>query len=135
MHVQAMRNTHPRAHGAAKKSSIQATEACFDCAQACIACADACLAEDMVKDLRECIRMNLDCTDVCYAAGALGTRQTGSNESIAGMMFALCAEVCSRCGEECARHSDHHEHCRICAGVCRTCEQACRDATRGLNVH
>jgi hypothetical protein len=33
--------------------------------------------------------------------------------------------ACRICREECERHADHHEHCRICEDVCRVCEQAC----------
>jgi hypothetical protein len=29
------------------------------------------------------------------------------------------------CAEECERHADHHEQCRICAEQCRRCEDAC----------
>src|SRR5262249_44161994 len=27
-------------------------------------------------------------------------------------------EVCRRCSDECLRHAEHHEHCRICAEFC-----------------
>jgi hypothetical protein len=30
-------------------------------------------------------------------------------------------------GEECDRHAEQHDHCRVCAGACRGCEQACND--------
>jgi hypothetical protein len=28
------------------------------------------------------------------------------------------------CAEECDRHADRHEHCRICAAACRTGQAA-----------
>lgn len=49
-------------------------DACVDCAQTCTACADACLAEDMVADLRRCIRTNLDCADICEVTGRVLSR-------------------------------------------------------------
>jgi hypothetical protein len=55
---------------------------CFDCAQVCTACADACLAEDMVADLRTCIRTNLDCADICGTTGRAISRQTGRNVEV-----------------------------------------------------
>ena len=37
-----------------------------------------------------------------------------------------CAIACGACADECAKHADMHQHCRICADVCRRCEEACR---------
>lgn len=34
-------------------------DACSACAQACTACADACLSEEMIDELRKCIRTDL----------------------------------------------------------------------------
>jgi hypothetical protein len=135
MHVEAMLSSHPRIQGRTDAALIEFTELCFDCAQACAACADACLGEEMINDLRQCIRMNLDCADLCIATGMVGTRHTGSDEKVLQLMLAACAEACQACGEECARHADRHEHCRICADVCRSCERACRAAMQSLSVH
>jgi hypothetical protein len=38
-------------------------------------CADACLGEEKVEMLRRCIRLNLDCADVCNATGRMLSRQ------------------------------------------------------------
>jgi hypothetical protein len=135
MNLQAMLSAHPGVRGKVDEVGLRATEACFDCAQACAVCADACLAEESFDDLRQCIRMNLDCADVRCTAGLLGTRPASSDGTIAGAMFGLCAEMCRRCGDECMRHAPHHEHCRICAEACRTCEQACRNAMGVPDLH
>jgi hypothetical protein len=100
------------------------------CAQACTSCADGCLAEQRVTALRQCIRLNLDCADVCAATASLATRRTGSDEEVVRKMFNACITACRLCGEECQRHASHHEHCRICADACRTCEAACQQALR-----
>ena len=128
MHAQQMISTHPHVRGNVNPSLIRCIEACFDCAQSCVACADACLGEQTVADLRQCIRLNQDCADICEATGRLGSRRTGSDERILKHLIELCAEVCRECGAECDRHAQHHEHCRICADACRACETACRDA-------
>jgi hypothetical protein len=128
MHAQEMISTHPDVHGNVDPSLIRCIEACFDCAQACIACADACLGEAMVADLRQCIRLNQDCADICQATGRLATRRTGSDEGILKRAIQLCAEVCRECAEECGRHARQHAHCRICADACRACHGACQDA-------
>jgi len=128
MHTQQMIATHPHVRGDVNPSLIRCIEACFACAQSCVACVDACLAEPMVADLRQCIRLNQDCADLCDATGRLTSRRTGSNERILKQTIELCAEICGECAAECARHAQQHEHCRICADACRACESACRAA-------
>ena len=128
MHAHSMISTHPDVRGQTNDTLIRCIEACYDCAQTCTSCADACLAEKMVEELRQCIRLNLDCADVCGATGSVATRRTGGNEEIIRPMLMACAEACLRCGDECERHAAKHQHCRVCAEACRRCEQACRDA-------
>jgi transposase len=128
MHAREMIRTHPDVQGNMSEALVQCIEACYACAQACTACADACLAEAMVDQLRQCIRLDLDCADVCAATGALASRRTGSNQAILRQMLEVCAAACRACGEECEGHARQHEHCRVCAEACRRCEQACREA-------
>lgn len=135
MHTQAMINTHPAGRTGDLDALVRCVEACFDCAQACTACADACLGEDMVADLRSCIRLNLDCADICAATGAIASRQTFTNEAVLGAALQACAEICRRCGAECHRHSEHHEHCRVCAEACDDCDQACSGALQSAAFH
>lgn len=137
MNVQPMLSTYPRVHVQAKDIFVLSTDACFDCAQACRACADACLGEERLDELRNCIHMNLDCADVCFATGDLAIRrvgQTGLDGRLMELMFETCAEVCRRCGDECMRHAKYLKHCRRCAQVCRCCEQTCRNAALALKV-
>ena len=82
-----MIRTHPDVKGNVNEALIRCIEECYSCAQACTSCADACLAEDMVQQLRQCIRFNLDCADVCAATGAVATRRTGSNEQVIRSML------------------------------------------------
>jgi hypothetical protein len=77
--------------------------------------------------LIRCIRLCLDCGDVCTATGQILSRQTDFEPALARSVVEACAQACRVCGEECERHADHHEHCRVCADVCRRCEQACDD--------
>lgn len=128
MHAQEMISTHPHVKGNMNETLVRCINECYDCAQTCISCADACLGEGMVHQLTQCIRLNLDCADVCGATGAVSTRRTGSNEQLIQSMLETCALACRLCGEECERHADEHEHCRICADACSSCEKACRDA-------
>jgi hypothetical protein len=132
MHAQEMIRTHPDVRGNTNEALIRCIEECYDCAQACTSCADACLGEAMVMELRQCIRLNLDCADLCAVTGAVATRRTGSNEDVIRRLLQACETACRLCGEECARHASQHEHCRVCAESCRRCEQACRKAQQSM---
>jgi hypothetical protein len=123
---------HPDVRGSVNQALIDAIDAAYECAQSCTSCADACLAEEMVAQLRQCIRLNLDCADVCDVMARVGSRRTGSNEEVILKMLDACISACRLCGEECARHASHHEHCRVCAEVCRRCERACQAAVRSI---
>jgi hypothetical protein len=128
MHTEQIIATHPDVRGSVNRALLDAINEAYSCAQACTSCADACLAEEMVAQLRQCIRLNLDCADVCAATGTLATRRTGSNEEVIRRMLDACITACRLCGEECERHASKHEHCRICGESCRRCADACQKA-------
>jgi hypothetical protein len=132
VHTKEMIATHPDVRGNVNQALIDAIDETYACAQACTSCADACLAEEMVAELRQCIRLNLDCADVCAATATLGTRRTGSNEQVIRKMLDACITACRLCGDECQRHASEHEHCRVCAESCRRCEAACQSALRSM---
>jgi hypothetical protein len=128
-----MLETYPQDLGGVDRQQLLACiEACVECAQACTACADACLSEEMVAELRKCIRTNADCADVCDATGRVLSRHTGYDANLTRAVLEACATACTACGNECARHAEMHDHCRICADACRRCEQACRDLLASL---
>jgi uncharacterized protein DUF326 len=131
-HVTKILETHPQA--TANETLARCIEQCFACALTCTSCADACLAEERVQELVRCIRLDLDCADMCEATGRLLTRQTSSVPQLTQNMLGVCAQACRTCAEECERHAQHHEHCRVCAEVCRRCEQACEDLLSSLGA-
>jgi Domain of Unknown Function (DUF326) len=120
-----MLDTHPWPSHVDRGLLAACIEACVECAQACTACADACLSEDDVQDLRKCIRLNLDCDDICSATARVVTRQTEYHAPVTRAQLEACRQACATCGEECEAHAGHHEHCRLCAEACRRCETAC----------
>ena len=130
MKIQDMISSHPDVQGNTNNALLRCIEECYTCAQACTSCADACLAEEMVDQLKQCIRLNLDCADICAATGSMASRRTGSNERILRHVVEVCAAACRACAEECEKHAQLHEHCRICAEACRRCEQACHDVVK-----
>ena len=99
--------THPDVRGGVNQALIDAIDAAYECAQSCTSCADACLAEEMVAQLRQCIRLNLDCADVCAVMATVDNRRTGSNEEVSRKMLDVCITACRLCGEECAQHAHH----------------------------
>jgi hypothetical protein len=107
-------------------------DALSDCAQACVADADADLSEDDLAEMVKCIRLCLDCADVCTATGGVVSRQTDYDLSITRPLLEACVATCKSCGDECERHARMHEHCRVCFEACRRCEQACRDLLNAL---
>jgi hypothetical protein len=125
LEAKVMLDTHPWPGHVDRDALARCIEECFACAQACTSCADACLSEEGVAELRKCIRLNLDCADVCDATGRGLTRQTGYDAPTSKALLRACREVCATCAEECERHADKHEHCRICADACRRCREAC----------
>jgi uncharacterized protein DUF326 len=131
-HVTKMLDTHPHATG--NEALARCIEECIACGLTCTSCADACLAEEQVTQLVRCIRLNLDCADICDATGRALTRQTSSDPGLTRSILEACAEACRVCAQECEQHADHHEHCRICAESCRRCEQACNDLRRSMSA-
>ncbi|MGP5341970.1 four-helix bundle copper-binding protein [Glutamicibacter arilaitensis] len=125
-HIISMLKTHPnKPNDPDLQKLADCIAACFECAQSCTVCADACLAEDMVAELRLCIRTNLDCADICNATVNVLTRQTGQNPSAVKAMLEACRTACQQCATECEKHAGMHEHCQVCAEACRRCEKAC----------
>lgn len=102
------------------------------CSQVCTSCADACLAEPMVADLRHCIRLNLDCADVCAATSHVVVRQTQTDPTLVQALLNACLTACRLCADECSRHANMHEHCRVCADHCRRCVEVCEAMLEAL---
>jgi hypothetical protein len=122
-----MLDTYPRDFNLDADVLVAAIAALSDCAQACTACADDCLSEQMVAELVKCIRLNLDCADVCTATLRVLSRQTEYDANLTRPLLEACVAACKSCGDECERHAQRHEHCRVCAEACRRCERACND--------
>jgi sugar phosphate isomerase/epimerase len=131
--VASVLRTHPQQTALDQDKLSQAMLALAACAGACTFCADACLSEKMVAELVRCIRLNQDCATICAATASVLVR--GAAEPLPAVLrpqLEACTAACAACGEECARHAQMHEHCRICAEACRHCEETCRQLLRSL---
>jgi hypothetical protein len=122
-----MLDAYPRAVNVDTGVLAATIDALNDCAQACTADADSDLSEQHLPELVTCIRLCLDCADICAATVRVTSRQTEDDASLAKPLLQACAAACKSCGDECERHAQMHKHCRVCAEVCRRCEQACRE--------
>jgi len=123
--VERMLRTSPEPPFAPADPLSACIHACVECAQACTACADACVAEHE-RMLDACIRLNLDCADICGATSRILSRQLDPDPGVISMTLQLCAAVCDACAYECSQHGATHTHCDVCAAACRRCQDACR---------
>jgi hypothetical protein len=126
--VREMIAAHPRPSEIDAEVLARCIDELLTCAQTCVACADALLAEDDLAPLRRCIRLCLDCSDVCGTTWRLLSRMTEFVPGTASSLLQSCVTECETCGTECQMHAAMGmEHCRVCAQACEACAAACRD--------
>jgi hypothetical protein len=82
-----------------------AIDAASDCAQACAADTDADLNESDLAEMVTCIRLCLDCTDICTATAAVLSRPAEHDLNATRLLVGACAAICQTCGDECERHA------------------------------
>jgi hypothetical protein len=107
-HAEQMLQTNPTSAAVDAYDLVQCIEACYDCAQSCTACADACLGEEDPKSFSRCIRLNLDCADICNATGRILSRQTAFEPEMVRTALQACAEACRVCEEACNKLVQGH---------------------------
>ncbi len=126
-----MLDTYPRAWTIDVGVLAAAIDALSDCTQACNTDNAADLSEQNVTEMIRCIRLCLDCVDVCTATAGVMGRQVEYDASLTQPLLEACVAICKSCGDECERHA-HMPHCQVCAQACRRCEQACRELLNAL---
>lgn len=99
--------------------TISLNEQLTNCIIACDNCANACLHEDNVDKMVQCIKLDIDCADICNLTLRLINRDSEHLNDV----LSACIEVCKACEAECSKHD--HEHCRECADACHVCHVAC----------
>ena len=124
-------DTYPRTLNVDADLLAATIDALGDCAQACTADTDADLSEDNLAEMVKCIRLCLNCTDICTATAGILSRLAEYDADATKPLLEACAATCKSCGDECEHHA-HMPHCRICADACRRCERACRDLLSAL---
>lgn len=128
----AMIETYPRDFNVDGELLARTIDILVECANTCTQCADACMSEEDLSRLAKCIRLNMDCADVCAATSRVVSRQTEYDANVTRPLLEACAAACKSCGDECAQHAPHMGHCKVCAESCRQCEAACRELLRAM---
>ncbi len=131
--VRQMFHHHPAPASDAGDEAFALVKAAAECTYTCSTCADACLEDSDPAALRKCIRLNLDCAEICSVTAKLIARPGPQDQGLLRAQLDACAAACRACAEECESHADTMEHCRICAEACRHCADAC-DAMKGKLV-
>src|SRR5215813_11314586 len=116
-HARQMLDSYPRTVNVDRSVLAAAIDAASDCAQACNADTDADLSEQNLAEMVTCIRLCLDCTDICTATAAVLSRPAEQDLSATRLLVGACVAICQSCGDECERHA-HMPHCRVCAEAC-----------------
>lgn len=132
--VREMFSTHPDPASDAGDEAFALVKAAAECTYCCTTCADACLAEEDPAPMRACIRLNLDCADICQTTARLFARPGEQDRETLRAQLEACSTACRACAEECERHwtEMEMEHCRICAECCRACADACDRMKKAL---
>lgn len=89
------------------------------CSAFCKFCANQCLNEHNIEMLKDCIRLDNDCSDVCETTANYLIRESG----FCNDLVKICEQICRQCSDECLKHE--HEHCKECAKICKECEEMC----------
>jgi len=64
-------------------------EACYKCAAACDYCAASCLKEEQMDMMRECIRLDMQCANICRLAAQFMAFES----EFAKSLCQVCAEI------------------------------------------
>jgi len=97
------------------------------CALTCEKCASACLAHTSEQQYETCIRLCLDCAEVC----TLLARSVKRDSALVPSLLALGEAIADCCAKECDRHQD--DHCQQCAAACMLCREACKQLQQEPN--
>ncbi|MDT3424623.1 putative Fe-S center protein [Paenibacillus forsythiae] len=104
-----------------------------DCIESCLKCMNACnvsyvssLKEYDLAELRQCIRMDRECADICAFAIEAMARQSPFVADIC----RLCAEICEATARESGRYKQ--TYCQDCIRACLECADACRQISEAV---
>src|SRR3954452_179047 len=88
-------DTYPRALRIDADQLATTVDALSDCAQACTAETDADLSEDNLAEMVRCIRLCLDCADICTATAGILSRLAEYDASATRQLLQACHAICA----------------------------------------
>jgi hypothetical protein len=89
------------------------------CAKHCSSCAGTCLQEAAISEHADCIRICLECAEVCHSTTLLLVM----NSSFSDQALQLCRDICLACMKICSDIPE--EHCQQCATACKETAEQC----------
>ncbi len=117
MSIKEMIQDHPQVGDDYTEELGEAVKHAMYCAAIANSCADACSAHEM--DMRECIRLCSDTSDICTAVYRVGSRRTSGNVEVIKSLLQTAITASEACADECDKHDN--PHCQRCAKMCREC--------------
>jgi hypothetical protein len=100
----------------------QAIQHCGECYQTCLIMLSHCLSLGGHRANASHIKAMYDCAEICQLAVSYMAR--GSD--MYGRLNLLCAEICTRCANQCEQMMGNDEQMRTCAATCRNCSDVCQ---------
>jgi hypothetical protein len=115
---------------------LECIQACMRCELACLASAEACLGDADLQDLGRCVRLSLDCAEICLATRTLVAEALLSAPRLVLAQLLVCARMCATCEAECGRLGPHSTQIGRAARACADCLTLCFETTRHVqNLH
>jgi Cys-rich four helix bundle protein (predicted Tat secretion target) len=112
---------HPHHHGDGKYGAlIGALAQCVSTSRDCIAHCMA-LFEKGDTETARCARLAYDVQAICGTMMVLAHSDSQHLAEYAKVTAAMCRD----CNEECKKHADKHEICKLCADACVECAEHC----------
>jgi hypothetical protein len=91
--------------------------------EACSACEQACTV--FTTQMMDCAPACMNCADMCNTMMRAMMRMQGMNRETMMSMLDACMAMCQLCMDECMKHADMSEVCKMCAQACKACMDAC----------
>jgi len=120
--------TKQRASGHAMSAEMrQCIDNCLACFRTCVETIEHCVTMGGKHAAPDHLRLMADCKDICLTSANFMMRQSDLHTLTCG----VCAEVCQRCGDDCASMGDGDAAMTHCAEVCHRCAKSCRAMAGG----
>lgn len=112
-----------------ERKAMKLMEKIVECQAMCKYCFNACLEEENVAMMTRCIKLDVECAEIC----GLTSSSISYEGDFSREILAICINACEMCAAECRRHDKLH--CIECAKACEECAKACREYQETYGKH